>query len=48
MRGQKWILEKHFDGEPKEECLQLVDEELPDQIEENGNLTLRQLISLYI
>jgi hypothetical protein len=38
MRAQKWILEKHFDGEPKEEDLQLVEEDLPDQIEENGFL----------
>jgi hypothetical protein len=37
MRGQKWILENHFDGEPKESDLQLVEEELPDQLEDNGH-----------
>jgi prostaglandin reductase 1 len=30
MKAQKWILAKHFDGEPKDENLQLVEEELPE------------------
>ena len=30
MKAQKWVLQKHFEGEPKDEDLQLVEEELPE------------------
>ena len=36
MKARKWVMVKHFDGEPKEEDLQLVEEELPDELKENG------------
>ena len=35
MQAKKWVLVKHFDGEPKDEDLKLVEEELPD-LKENG------------
>ena len=35
MKARKWVLVKHFDGEPKDENLELVEEELPD-LKENG------------
>ena len=38
MKAKKWVLVKHFDGEPKEEDLQLVEEDLPDDLKENGTL----------
>ena len=28
--AKKWILKKHFDGEPKDENLELVEEKLPE------------------
>jgi hypothetical protein len=36
MKSKKWVLVKHFEGEPNEENLQLVEENLPDELEENG------------
>jgi len=36
MKAKKWVLVKHFDGEPKESDLELVDEDLPDELKENG------------
>ena len=36
MKAKKWVLVKHFEGEPKEEDLQLVEEDLPDELKENG------------
>ena len=38
MKAQKWVLVKHFDGEPKDEDLQLVDFELSDDLKENEML----------
>lgn len=35
MKAKKWILVKHFEGEPKDEDLQLVEEDLPDELKEN-------------
>jgi hypothetical protein len=37
MKAKKWVLVKHFDGEPKDSDLQLVDEDLPDELKENGS-----------
>lgn len=34
MKARKWVLVQHFDGEPKDEDLQLVEEELPDELQE--------------
>ena len=36
MKAKKWVLVKHFDGEPKEEDLQLVEHELPDELNDKG------------
>jgi hypothetical protein len=36
VKGRKWILVKHFEGTPKDEDLQLVEEDLPDELKENG------------
>ena len=36
MIGKKWILTQHFLGSPKEEDLKLVEEELPEELKENG------------
>lgn len=38
MKAKKWILAKHFEGEPKEENLQLVEFDLSDDLKENGKL----------
>ena len=35
MKAKKWILQQHFVGEPKEEDLKLVEEDLPDELKEN-------------
>jgi hypothetical protein len=35
MLAKKWILAKHFDGEPNDSNLKLVEEELPE-LKENG------------
>jgi hypothetical protein len=40
MKAKKWVLVKHFDGEPKESDLELVDEDLPDELKENGFLKI--------
>ena len=39
MKAKKWVLVKRFDGEPKDEDLELVEEELPD-LKENGLFSL--------
>jgi hypothetical protein len=39
MQAKKWILAKHFQGEPNESNLQLVEEELPE-LKENGWLQI--------
>lgn len=36
MKIKKWILVKHFEGEPSDENLKLVEEYLPDELKENG------------
>lgn len=46
MKGQKWILEKNFVGEPKDEDLQLVEEDLPDELQENQVLTEALFLSV--
>lgn len=35
MKAKKWVLVKHFEGEPKDEDLQLVEHDLPDDLKEN-------------
>lgn len=47
MKAKKWVLVKHFDGEPKESDLQLVDEDLPDELKENGKSLLVQPFSFF-
>lgn len=37
VKAKKWVLTKHFDGEPKNEDLELVEEELNDELKENGS-----------
>ena len=39
MRAQKWTLLKHFDGEPKDEDIQLEEFDLTDDLQENEVLT---------
>lgn len=41
MKGKKWVLTRHFDGEPKAEDMELVEEDLPE-LKDNG-ITLFQL-----
>jgi hypothetical protein len=41
MKVFKWILTQHFHGEPKNEDLQLVEEELPE-LNENGFTLLKK------
>jgi hypothetical protein len=36
MKGQKWVYAKPFEGEPKEDDLQLVEFDLPEQLDQNG------------
>ena len=36
MKARKWVLVKHFEGEPKDDDLKLVEEDLPDELKENG------------
>lgn len=36
MKAQKWVLVQHFNGEPKDEDLQLTDFEISDNLNENG------------
>jgi NADPH-dependent curcumin reductase CurA len=38
MLAKKWILAKQFEGEPKEENIKLVEEQLPE-LKENGILS---------
>lgn len=38
VKSRKWILVKHFEGVPKDEDLQLVEEELLDDLKENGTI----------
>ena len=35
MKAKKFVLAKHFDGEPKDEDFEVVEEELPE-LKENG------------
>lgn len=35
MKAKRWLIVKHFDGEPKNDDLQLIEEELPE-LKENG------------
>ena len=30
MKARKWVLVRHFDGEPKDQDMELVEEELPE------------------
>ena len=46
MKGQKFLVVKHFEGEPKEDCFQLMEEELPDELNENGLLAIKFLFQL--
>jgi hypothetical protein len=34
--SRKWVLVKHFEGVPKDDDMQLVEEELSDDLKENG------------
>lgn len=36
MKAKKWVLVQHFNGEPKDEDLQLVEEDLPDELNDKG------------
>jgi len=38
MKIKKWVLQKHFEGEPKEDDITLVEEELDDNLKENDVL----------
>jgi len=35
MKAKKWVLVKHFHGEPQDDNLELVEEELPE-LKQNG------------
>lgn len=37
MKARKWVLVKHFEGEPKNEDMELIEEELPE-LKEKGLL----------
>ncbi len=41
MKAKKWVLEREFNGEPTDEDIQLVEEELPDELQENGKFSLQ-------
>jgi hypothetical protein len=36
MKAKKWVLVQHFKGEPTDDDLQLLEEDLPDDLKENG------------
>lgn len=40
---RKWILKSHFDGLPKREDVELVEEELPT-LQEGGTVKLKQCV----
>lgn len=48
MKAQKWVLVQHFEGEPKNEDLQLVQEDLPEELNENGKSSIIKVISLQL
>lgn len=45
MKAKKWILAKQFEGEPKEENIQLVEFELPE-LQANGKILKNERLSL--
>ena len=38
MKGYKFILKHHFDGEPKDEDFELVEEDIVEELNEGGKL----------
>lgn len=45
MHAKKWVLVRHFDGEPKPEDMELVDEEL-HELKEGGKYLPRLYIMI--
>lgn len=41
MKGKKWVLVKHFDGAPKDSDFELVEFDLPEELQENGMNSLQ-------
>lgn len=46
MKAKQWVLVKHFEGEPKDEDLELQEFDLPDELKEGGFLEKFIQISL--
>jgi prostaglandin reductase 1 len=44
VKSRKWVLVKHFEGVPKDEDMQLVEEELVDELKEDGK---KEIFFLY-
>ena len=36
MKAKQWVLVRHFEGEPKEEDLELQEIDLPDELNDGG------------
>ncbi len=48
MKSQKYVLLKHFVGEPKDEDFQVVEEDLPEELDENGLLFLLNIKLIFV
>lgn len=44
MKAKKWVLVKHFEGEPKDDDLELQEFDLPDELNEGGHFFLVSLL----
>ena len=43
MKAKQWVLVKHFEGEPKDEDLELQEIDLPDELKEGGFIKFQKI-----
>lgn len=38
VKSKKYVLKKHFEGEPKDDDFEVVEEDLPQELKDNGRI----------